>query len=43
MTVLVVGVDVGEGRGAAGDLALFLLEVLKVEIARGDGGFVVVF
>jgi hypothetical protein len=32
MAVLVMGVDVGEGRGAAGDLALFLIEVLKVEI-----------
>jgi hypothetical protein len=33
MAVLVVGGDVGEGRGAAGDLALLLLEVLAVEIS----------
>ena len=37
MTVLVVGVYVGECAGAAGDLALFLLEVLAVEISvRGE-------
>jgi hypothetical protein len=37
MTVLVVGGDVGEGRGAAGDLALLLIEVLAVEISvRGE-------
>jgi hypothetical protein len=38
-----MGVDILEGRGAACDLALFLLEHLAVEISVGDGGFVVVF